>query len=37
MHDIEAEDLALEISSAAHTFPDHASTCQIDKLKYIHI
>uniref|UniRef100_A0A3B4XMQ3 DUF4371 domain-containing protein n=1 Tax=Seriola lalandi dorsalis TaxID=1841481 RepID=A0A3B4XMQ3_SERLL len=36
MHDIEADDLELEINSAVYTFPDHASTCPNDMLNYIY-
>ncbi|XP_062286941.1 zinc finger MYM-type protein 1-like [Scomber scombrus] len=36
MHDIEADDLELEINSAVYTFPDHASTCPHDMLNYIY-
>lgn len=36
LHDIEAEDLVLEVRSAIRTFPDHVSTCPQDMLNYIY-
>ncbi|KAI4878893.1 hypothetical protein NFI96_007846, partial [Prochilodus magdalenae] len=36
LHDIDADDLALEINSSLHTFPDHVATCPFDMLNYIY-
>jgi len=36
LHDIEAEDLVLEVRSAIHTSPDHVSACPQDMLNYIY-
>lgn len=36
LHDIDADDLALEINSSLYTFPDHVSTSQFDMLNYIY-
>ena len=36
LHDIEADDLVLEINSALYTFPDHVATSPFDMLSYIY-
>lgn len=36
LHDIEVEDLVLEVRSAIHTFPDRVSTCPLDMLNYMY-
>uniref|UniRef100_A0A3B1J7P5 TTF-type domain-containing protein n=1 Tax=Astyanax mexicanus TaxID=7994 RepID=A0A3B1J7P5_ASTMX len=36
LHDIDADDLAFEINSSLHTFPDHVATCPFDMLNYIY-
>ncbi|XP_063732765.1 zinc finger MYM-type protein 1-like isoform X2 [Eleginops maclovinus] len=36
LHDIDADDLALEINSAVHTFPDEVSRCPFKMLDYIY-
>lgn len=36
LHDIDADDLALEINSSLYTFPDHVATSPFDMLNYIY-
>lgn len=36
LHDIDADDLALEINSSRCTFPDHVATSPFDMLNYIY-
>ena len=36
VHDIDSEDLALEVRAAVHTFPDHVSSSPRDMLDYIY-
>ena len=36
LHDIDADDLALEINSSPYTFPDHVATSPLDMLNYIY-
>lgn len=36
LHDVDAEDLELEINSAVYTFPDDVSSCPLKMLNYIY-